>query len=257
LRLQGAARRTFLERTLRKTVGRLAAVVAASALITFAAAPAALADETSSPTAPTSEPSTTGTTTPTTSASASASTSSSAPATTETTSSATSTTGASSSTSTSAGTTESSKPTATSSSRTSSTPQEPPYQDGTGYGLDLGNGKGILIIACAAGEPTDVTSPDFDIVDGPYQEEQDGRYWDYLVQLHGDLTFASGQVQADWKCGSDAPQGGGGASGGTTVPPVAGSGDAAGWQASNGGSAQVAYAPKSGVETGFGGTAQG
>ncbi|GAB2963734.1 hypothetical protein GCM10017788_58970 [Amycolatopsis acidiphila] len=102
-----------------------------------------------------------------------------------------------------------------------------------------------------------MSSPDFDIVDGPYQEEQDGRYWDYLVQLHDGITFASGQVRLDWTCGSDAPQGGGASGGGTTVTPVPGSGDAAAWQAGNGGKAQVAFAPKSGVETGFGGTAQG
>lgn len=240
---------------MRKSVGRLAAVVAAGALITFAA-PAAFADETSSPAAPTSETSTT--TVETTTTTAADSTTSDAPTETETTSSgssATSTTAAGGTTSTGAQSTESSKPTSTSDSA-SSTPEEPPYQDDTAYGIDLGNGYGGLIIACAAGQPTDVTSPDFDIVDGPYQEEQDGRYWDYLVHLHGDLTFASGKVRVDWTCGGNAPQGGGASGGGATVSPVPGSGDAAAWQAGNGGKAQVAFAPKTGVETGFGGTAR-
>ncbi|WAL64292.1 hypothetical protein ORV05_25415 [Amycolatopsis cynarae] len=137
---------------------------------------------------------------------------------------------------------------------TSSTSQEPTYEDGKG--IDFGNGYGVLVIACAAGQPTGVTSPDFDIVDGPYQEEQDGRYWDYLVQLHDGKLFADKNIWADWKCGGEQP-GGSASGGGAPVPPVAGSADAKNWQKSNGGKAQVAYAPKSGVETGFGGTAQG
>lgn len=234
---------------MRKPLGRLAAVIAAGALITFAATPAALADETSSTAATTTSESTeSAATTTTTTESPATSTSES----TETTSS-TTTSEPTSTTSTSANTTESSKPTETSESSTSTKPEEPPYQDDTAYGIDLGNGYGAMIIACAAGEPTGVSSPDFDILEGPYQEEQDGRYWDYFVQLHDGLTFASDAIRAEWTCGGP----GGGAAGGGAVPPVSGSGDAAAWQASNGGKAQVGYAPKSGVETGFGGTAQG
>lgn len=235
---------------MRKPLGRLAAVVAAGALITFAAAPAALADETPSPVTTTSEstePEVTTTTTTADSPASSTTESSEAPSST-TTSEPTSTT------STSVGTTESSKPTETSESSPPSTPEEPPYQDNVAYGIDLGDGYGVMIIACASGEPTGVSSPDFDIVEGPYQEEQDGRYWDYYIELHDGLTFESDEVRADWTC---AAPGGGGAAGGGVVPAVPGSGDAAAWQASNGGDAQVGYAPKSGVETGFGGTAQG
>ncbi|WP_160148935.1 hypothetical protein [Amycolatopsis alkalitolerans] len=150
-------------------------------------------------------------------------------------------------------TTTSSKP---SESTSSSTPQEPPYQDDTGYGVDLGDGYGLVIIACAAGEPTGLTSPQFDVLEGPYQEEQDGRYWDYLMHLHDGLTFANDPIEADWTCGG-TPDGGGASGGGTPITPVAGSGDAASWQNGNGGNAQVRFAPKEGVETGFGGTAQG
>jgi hypothetical protein len=233
-------------------LGRLAGAVLVGALITFTAAPAAFADETTSPaTTTTSESSQTETTTTTTA------TSSTAAGDTETSSPTTTTSDSAGTTSTSVGTTESSKPTETSESSASSTPEEPPYQDDVAYGLDLGKGYGIFAIACAAGEPTGVSSPDFDIVEGPYQEEQDGRYWDYLVQLHGDTTFASGHVRADWKCGGTEPQGGNPSGGGVTVPPVAGSSGSGAWQSSNGGNAQVSFAPKSGVETGFGGTAQG
>jgi hypothetical protein len=234
----------------RRPLGRLAAVVAAGALITFAAAPAALADEPTSPATTTSESTESEVTTTTTTTAESPATSTTKS--TETTSS-TTTSGPASTTSTSADTTESSKPTETSSSSTSGKPEEPPYQDDTAYGIDLGDGYGAVIIACAAGEPTGVSSPDFDILDGPYQEEQDGRYWDYAVQLHDGLTFANDDISADWTCGTP----GGGATGGGAVPAVPGSGDAAAWQASNGGKAQVGYAPKTGVETGFGGTAQG
>ncbi len=132
-------------------------------------------------------------------------------------------------------------------------PQEPPYEDNTGYGIDLDpeSGLGLLLIACAAGEPKHVTSPDFEILEGPYQEEQDGRYWSYLVQLRSGITFAENEVLGYWECDGDRP--GGGA---TPVSPVPGSDDAGEWQDSNNGAAQVSFAPKRGVETGFGGSAR-
>jgi hypothetical protein len=148
----------------------------------------------------------------------------------------------------------SSKPSETS-EPTTTTPEEPPYVDNTGYGIDFGNGYGAVGIACAAGEPKDLASPDFDVIEGPYQQEQDGRYWDYLVQLHEGKSFASGTITATWECGSDTPQGGGASGGGAPVPPVAGSAQAAVWQRGNGDKAQVSFAPSVGVETGFGGTA--
>lgn len=241
---------------MRKHLGRLAAAVVSGALITLTVAPAALAEGESTEITTTSTSSAAAETTE-----SSAPSSSAAETTSETTSSATSTTseqppvtsssGAAASSTTPPGTTESNEPTSTSSS--SSKPEEPPYTDDVAYGVDLGDGKGVLIIACASGQPTDVWSPDFDVVDGPYQEEQDGRYWDYLVQLHEGKSFDSGDVTADWTCAS-APQGGGASSGG--VAPVPGSGDAGTWQQSNGGDAQVSFAPKQGVETGFGGTAR-
>ncbi|PXY37666.1 hypothetical protein BA062_03310 [Prauserella flavalba] len=171
----------------------------------------------------------------------------------------------------SATTTTSAEPTATETSESEETsttttsseptgPEEPPYVDDSGYGIDLDpeQGLGLLLIACAAGEPTGVTSPDFEILDGPWQDETDGRYWAYLVQLQPGLTFAGGNVVADWVCGGE-PGGGSGSGGGgsTPVAPVPGSEDAGDWQRENGGDAQVGFAPKGGVETGAGGIARG
>lgn len=243
---------------MRKPLGRLAGAVVAGALITAVVMPAAYAEE--DPSAPMPTPTSELTETPTPSSPATTTSNPSSSASTTTPDSPSSSASSPSATTTSPGNTSgsvsttSSKPTETSSGSPSTTPEEPPYEDNVGYGVDLGDSYGVLIIACAAGKPTGVTSDDFVVLDGPYQEEQDGRYWDYLVQLNGGKTFASGEITADWMCGSN---GGGGASGGgVPVAPVAGSDQAAAWQASNGGKAQVRFAPSAGVETGFGGTAQ-
>ncbi|NIH81943.1 hypothetical protein [Amycolatopsis viridis] len=232
---------------MRQPLGRLAAAVISGALITLTVAPAALAEESTTPATTTTTTVTAPETTTTTSSAATTTTSSAATTTTTTRPSLTSSP-ATSSSSTTPGTTQSHGSTSS-----GSTPAEPPYADDTAYGIDLGDGTGVLIIACAAGEPAGVRSPDFDVVDGPYQEEQDGRYWDYLVQLHEGKSFAAGGVRADWTC-AGVPQGGGASGGGVT--PVPGSGGAGDWQQSNGGHAQVSFAPKDGVETGFGGTAR-
>ncbi|NIH84942.1 hypothetical protein [Amycolatopsis granulosa] len=233
---------------MRQPLGRLAAAVISGALITLTVAPAALAEESTTPVTTTTTTTTvTVPETTTTTSSAATTTTSSATTTTTTQPTRTSSPGTSSS-STTPGTTQSHGSTSS-----GSKPAEPPYVDDVAYGIDLGDGTGVLIIACTAGEPGDVRSPDFDVVDGPYQEEQDGRYWDYLVRLHEGKTFAAGDVHAAWTC-AGAPQGGGASGGG--VASVPGSGGAGDWQQSNGGHAQVSFAPKDGVETGFGGTAR-
>ena len=132
--------------------------------------------------------------------------------------------------------------------------EEPPYVDDTAWGIDIDSeaGLGMLLIACAAGEPTNTHSPDFEILEGPHQDEVDGRYWYYFVQLRPGVTFASNEVEGYWECGGEQP--GGGAA---PVAPVPGSGDADDWQDDNDGEAQVKFAPKGGVETGFGGVARG
>lgn len=247
---------------MRKPLGRLAGAVLAGAVIAAVAAPTAAAETTASPepvvSAPSvPEPESSTPSEPPTSeppSTTSAPTSSSATATTAATEPGTTSAPAVTTTSV----TPSSPPSGPASSPSSEPegPQEPPYVDDVAYGVDLGNGLGIVIIACLAGEPTDLSSPDFEVVDGPFQDETDGRYWGFLVELHAGVTFADAKVSADWTCGNTS-HGGGAAGGGAPVSPVPGSGDTAAWQASNGGKAQVAFAPKGGVETGFGGTAQG
>lgn len=130
---------------------------------------------------------------------------------------------------------------------------EPDYVDDVAYGLDIDpeRGLGMLMIACAAGEPRGVGSPDLEILAGVHQDEVDGRYWSYLVRLRDGLTFAenSDEISLTWRCG--------GSPGGGSAPlPVPGGDDAGDWQDRNDGDAQVDVAPKGGVETGFGGTAR-
>ncbi|KAA9162974.1 hypothetical protein FPZ12_010730 [Amycolatopsis acidicola] len=234
---------------MRKPWGRIAATLVAGALITLAAAPAAIADDTDVAT-------TTSSAVPETTSSSAApetTTTSDSPQSTENTEPSSTDSAPSATDTTSAQSTESSKPSDTSSPDETTTPEEPPYEDNQGWGVDLEDGYGMVIISCAAGEPTGLTSPDFDVVDGPYQEVQDGRYWDFLVQLHDGKTFADNDIAGDWTCAG--PQGGGAGSG--SIAPVPGSESSGDWQSSNGGDAQVSFAPKTGVETGFGGLAQG
>lgn len=250
---------------MRNPLRRLAGAVLANALILTAVAAPAMAQSES----PSSDTSVTTTTvgTPTSTSSPTATSESSASSTTTpttpTTSSSSSTTTSSSetsvpgSTTTSAPTSSGSTTTTTVPTTTSGTdepgPDEPPYVDDVAHGIDLDpkHGLGLLIIACAAGEPRDVKSPDFEILEGPHQDEVDGRYWLYVVQLRDGLTFENEEVVGYWECGGETPGGGG-----APVAPVPGSGGADDWQEENGGDAQVAFAPPGGVETGFGGTAR-
>jgi hypothetical protein len=248
------------EINLKKTMGRLAGAVLAGALITLAVSPAAMA-QTVDPTPPTTTSEVSATSTPS-SGPATSSTPSSGPATTsESTATGVPSTQTSEPTTSGAAPTgqpttgkppETSKPTGSkpieTTSATATTPQEPPYQDNTAYGIDLANGQGLLVIACAAGQPTGVSSADFDLMEGPHQDGTDGRYWGWLVKFHEGSSFATGNVQVDWKCGADKPVQ-------TPVKPGGGAGAGAPG-VSKDGKSQVKYAPKGGIETGFGGTAQ-
>lgn len=242
-------------------MSRLAGAVLATALIfTGVAAPAVAQDEVETSTVTsTSEPSAT---TSTTEPPATTSTTMSEPTSTSSEpSQPTTTTPSESETSTPSTTSppQSSQPSESSSSvqPTSSEPpaeEEPPYVDNMAWGIDIDpeKGLGLLLIACAAGEPSNAHSPDFEILEGPHQDEVDGRYWYYFVQLRPGVTFESNEVTGRWECGGQQP--GGGAA---PVAPVPGSGDADDWQDSNDGDAQVKFAPKGGVETGFGGIERG
>ncbi|WP_063740195.1 hypothetical protein [Amycolatopsis jejuensis] len=232
---------------MKKTLGRLAGAVLAGALISLAVTPTANAEgETSSSTSaaatttapPASETATATQTAPPTSQSTS-DTKTSAPETT---------TAQPGQTSTSGKPTETGKPTTTTRSSETSAPQEPPYEDDTAYGVDLDGGLGVVMIACAAGEPTGLRSKDFDLVEGPHQDETDGRYWLWLVKRHEGVSFEAGGVYADWTCAGKP-------STGEHVPPAGGAGSGSAGTTGGHGDSQVKYTPKRGVETGFGGMA--
>ncbi|MEU4251084.1 hypothetical protein AB0F15_27110 [Amycolatopsis sp. NPDC026612] len=251
-----------------RTLSRVAGIVSAGALITFAAAPAALADDetpTSETTTATSE--TTTTTAPTTTET----TASSVPVTTTGTTSAPATTDVTSTTT----------PGTTTPEDTTTATSEPPkddYQDNTGAGFVGVGGEGSLTINCAAGAPGNVATQYLSVTGGPDQDGADGRIWHYSVRVD-QLPPGTTTGKFSWTCdgidgegvvvfeqapppdSSTAPVATATASTApvttavastapvtTATPASAAPGNAAP-------KAQVKVAPKGGIETGFGGTA--
>lgn len=240
-----ASLNAFGEIVLKNTMGRLAGAVLACALITLTVAPAASAQETD-PT-PTSEVAET--TAPSETSESPAPTSSSSP---EPTSSQPPVTTPSSPTTSKPPVdptpTSTSKPTETSDPTTPTEPPEEPFEDGLVYGIDLGDGEAVLVISCASGAPTNVTSPDFQVTDGPFQDEVDGRFWGYGLKLRSGAVVDGENVHVSFSCGGKQY---------STVPvPPAGGAGGGGKAPEKTEKAQVKYAPKGGVATGFGGTAQ-
>ncbi|SEP53875.1 hypothetical protein [Amycolatopsis saalfeldensis] len=233
---------------MKKTLGRLAGAVLAGALISLAVTPSAMADD-SAPVVTTSEAAPPASDAPVTD------TPSSEPSTGQSTSDTPTSAGQPTDTGTptgkptgTGGPTSSGEPTKPTSSQPETTTPEEPYQDDIAYGVDLDGGQGIFVIACAAGEPTGVSSNDFDLVEGPHQDETDGRYWAWLVKRHDGASFDAGNVTAFWTCGGDK-------GGEQPVPPAGGAGAGSAGTTGGHGDSQVKYAPKGGVETGFGGMA--
>ncbi|WP_307793090.1 hypothetical protein [Amycolatopsis sp. MtRt-6] len=244
-----------------RALNRVAGVVFAGALATFAAAPAAVAQPETS-TSPTETTTTTTTTSETSTSSSPASTTapSSASVTPSTTAPAT---------------TEGIHTTTTSPKTTSSAPEpaEPPkddYQDNAGHGFIGLGGEGVLVIACAAGAPGNVATQYLSVTGGPDQDESDGRYWNYSVRVV-DAPAGTTTAKFSWTCAGvegngivEFEQAEPPASTSTSVPsstaPIttaAGSTAAGSTPAGNAApKAQVKVAPKGGVETGFGGTAR-
>ncbi|WP_410637776.1 hypothetical protein [Amycolatopsis sp. lyj-346] len=219
---------------MKKTLGRLAGAVLAGALLTLTVSPAALAQEapvtSTTEAAPTSEapPTTTG-----------APTSTSAPSSEQPTSQQPT---SSQPTSTGTGTPTSSKPTKPSTPTTEPTdpfPHGDDYLDDVAYAWEFDGGAGILVIACAAGEPRDVRANDFTVAAGPFQDGADGRYWGFDIQLN-DGKHLTDTTEVSWTCE------------GKPVTRPVGHG---GGSATVGG--QVKVTPKNGgVETGDGATAR-
>jgi hypothetical protein len=243
-----------------RTLNRVAGVVSAAALATFAAAPAALAQETDTTTPETTTTTSTSETTTTTAPTTTETTTPSTPVTTTGTTSAPATTGTKPETSTSTSTSASSEP-----------PKDD-FPDNTGHGFVGLGGEGVLVINCAAGHVGNVSTQYLSVTGGPDQDESDGRIWNYTVRVT-ELPTGTTTGKFSWTC--DGVEGNGivdfeqeqpPASTSTTVPsstaPVTTATStatttttttAAGNSAPK---AQVKVAPKGGVETGFGGTAR-
>ncbi|MGW3999608.1 hypothetical protein ACWEF6_39465 [Amycolatopsis sp. NPDC004772] len=220
---------------MKKTLGRLAGAVLAGALLTLTVSPAALAQE--APVVSTTEAAPTTTTGAPTTTEAPPSTSSSQPTTQPTSSQPTS-----EPTSTGTGTPTSGKPTRPTTPTTEPTdpfPHGDDYIDDVAYAWEFDGGVGILVIACAKGEPRNVKANDFTVAAGPYQDEADGRYWGFDIQLN-EGKHLTDDTEVSWVCE------------GKPVTRPVGHG---GGSATVGG--QVKVTPKAGgVETGGGATAR-
>ncbi|MEU5258629.1 hypothetical protein [Amycolatopsis sp. NPDC021455] len=246
-----------------RTLSRVAGIVSAGALITFAAAPAALAQtETETTTAsPATETSSSETTT-------------TAPPTSETPTSTATTTATTSADPTNVVTTTTTTASAPTSTSADSEPLKDDYQDNTGHGFVGLGGEGVLVIACASGKIGPVSTQYLSVTGGPDQDESDGRYWNYTVRVV-DAPAGTTTAKFSWTC--DGVEGNGivdfeqvqqpptsTSSTPTSTEPTstnpsstapittATSAAPAGNSAPK---AQVKVAPKGGVETGFGGMA--
>jgi hypothetical protein len=242
-----------------RTLNRVAGIVSAGALITFAAAPAALAQETDTTAPSTTETTTSETTTTTTAPSTSETTT--APTTAETTTGTTSAPGTTD-------VTKTTKPETTTTTSATTTPPDDNFPDNTGHGFVGLGGEGVLVINCAAGHVGNVATQYLDVTGGPDQDESDGRIWNYTVRVV-DLPAGTTTGKFSWTC--DGVEGEGtvdfeqeqpptstsstptSTSAPSSTAPVTTATSAAPGNAAP--KAQVKVAPKGGIETGFGGMA--
>jgi len=247
-----------------RATGRVAGVVFAGALVTFAAAPAALAQTEPATTAPSTTETSTSETTTTTVQVTTATTAPSTPVTT---------TGTTAPDPTSAVKKTTTPETPTSTSAAGEPPKDD-YQDNVGHGFVGVGGEGVLVIACASGKLGPVGTQYLSVTGGPDQDESDGRYWNYSVRVV-DAPAGTTTAKFGWTCdgveGSgivefqqDEPPTTSTSTTTSTSAPVsstapittATSTTASSAPAGNAApKAQVKVAPKGGVETGFGGMA--
>ncbi|MDT7804688.1 MAG: hypothetical protein QOI78_8121 [Actinomycetota bacterium] len=172
-----------------RTLNRVAGIVSAGALITFAAAPAALAQETDTTTPSTTETTATSETTTTT-----------VPSTSETTTAPPATTTGTTSAPGTSDVTKTTKPETTTTTSDGSEPPADDYQDNTGHGVVGVGGEGSLTINCAAGRPGEVATQYLSVTGGPDQDGADGRIWHYSVRV---TTLPPGTTTGkfSWTCG--------------------------------------------------------
>jgi len=248
----------------KKTLAQVMGVAFAGVLVTVVASPAALAQD--------------GTTTTTSTETTSTS---ETPTTTETSTTTTSTTTTTVPTPTGTTTTDPVKTTeavktgkADEERAEDTAPPKDPYKDNFGWGEVGLDGEGFLVIACAAGAPGSVATANLSVTAGPDQDGADGRLWDYSIRLTGPVTGPTSKVS--WTCGTESGEGvvtiaqapppptttttptttataPTSSTGPITTAPVPTTTTApAGNSAPK---AQVEFAPKGGIETGFGGMA--
>ncbi|SEF30233.1 hypothetical protein SAMN05421837_10590 [Amycolatopsis pretoriensis] len=239
-----------------RTLNRVAGVVSAAALATFAAAPVALAQETDT-TAPE--------TTTTTSTSETSSTTTTVPATTTTTESSPVTT---TSTTSAPSTTDVTKTTVPETETSTTTPPDDNFPDNTGHGFVGLGGEGVLVINCAAGHVGNVATQYLSVTGGPDQDESDGRIWNYTVRVEN-LPAGTTTGKFSWTCDGvegegivefqqEEPPASSSAPASSTAPVTTATSSTTATITPVGNAApkaQVKVAPKGGVETGFGGTA--
>jgi hypothetical protein len=243
-----------------RTLSRVAGVVFAGALATFAAAPAALAQTETETTTASSPAETTPETT--TAPPASETTTASSPVTTTGTTSAPATTEVTPTTTP--------KTTTTTTTTDESEPPKDDYQDNTGAGFVGTGGEGVLVIACASGAPGNVATQYLGVTGGPDQDESDGRYWNYSVRVEN-APAGTTTAKFSWTCNgvegngivefqqdeppvtsTSVPASSTSVPASSTAPVTTATSAAAGNSAP---AAQVKVEPKGGIETGFGGTA--
>ncbi|MGK3199918.1 hypothetical protein [Amycolatopsis sp. MEPSY49] len=250
-----------------RALSRVAGVVVAGALATFAATPAAVAqEETSTP--PTE---TTTSTSDTTTSSSPASTTSEAPSTVPSSTSGIATADPARP---EVKTTEKAEPKAEPEQQedTQQPPKDDDYQDAVGHGFVGLGGEGVLVVACASGKVGDIYTQNLSVTAGPDQDESDGRYWNYTVTVvtppaeatgrfaffcdgveHiGIIDFEQEQPPTSSSSTPTSTPAGTSAAPSSSAPVTTATSAAPG---NNAPKAQVKVAPRGGVETGFGGTA--
>jgi hypothetical protein len=85
--------------------------------------------------------------------------------------------------------------------------QEPDTQQAptSGHGYINLNGRGVLVVSCEAGAPSDLATENLEVLAGPDQDGADLHLWNYEVKLVGDVKGKTSKFS--WKCGGKPGQG--------------------------------------------------
>ncbi|MGW5715649.1 hypothetical protein ACWEVP_05740 [Amycolatopsis sp. NPDC003865] len=251
-----------------RTLNRVAGVVSAAALATFAATPAALAED-ETPTSST-ETSTSTSETSTTSSSATSDVPTTVPSSTSAIT--TATPDQSEVKTTERRIAPKAEPELKGDTQVSA-PEDDPQQDNVGHGFVGLGGEGVLVIACAAGAPGSVATQYLEVTSGPDQDGANGLLWNYTVRV-ANLPAGTTTGKFSWTCGKQEGEGivefeqeqppvtstttATSAPASSTAPVTTATSSPATSTSAAGNAApraQVKVTPKGKIETGFGGTA--